>query len=299
MDKLEQINQFISTLFRPGEHTCFAKRAAGTTIFPVDSVPSWVQYFSINPLFAHYDAEDDAELGKGRRADANVTAFRNFLLECDNMSLEEQLVYMEDYKVPWATCVYSGSKSFHFIISLADGYADHKEYEFVAVWIHNILKKIDHKTKNPSRLSRFPNVLRVDSGNEQKLIEIRKPITRKELADWLAQYIDLMPVVQTESAPVELPPGELGYMSKKSRKFLVHGAEKGERNDRVYRVARDLYQQGWTYEMAAPQILERLKDHHDYNEKEYISTIRQAFKRPPKHPPRLSLSIVSSKYNED
>lgn len=285
---LDKIHQFLSVLFRSGEFTCYSKRASGTTIFPVESPPAWVQFFSINPMYGHHDVEGQADPGDGRRADANCTAYRNILIECDTIPLEEQIPYIEGSGVPWSTCVYSGGKSFHFIVSLEQGYETREQYEHAVYWMHSILTKADHSTKNPSRLSRFPEVLRVDKDQYQELMEIRGRTTREQFDGWLARFPDSEPVKYDPTAAGALQQGEVGYMSRRTRKFLMEGAPAGERNASLYLAARDLLQQGWSEELAIPMLLDSLRNTNDFDERKSLGTIAQAFKKPAKHPPRLT-----------
>ena len=293
MADLEQIKKFLSVLFRSGEHTCFAKRAAGTTVFPVEAPPSWVQFFSLNPLQGNHDVENPLS-GVGRRADINCVAHRNILIECDSIPLEDQIPYIELMGVPWSSCVYSGGKSYHFVISLEPGFETIGEYDHAVAWMHTILQQIDHSTKNPSRLSRFPGVIRVDTGKEQKLMELRGRVAKDAFMAWLESYKEFEPVkIDWAAAAGVLPEGHLGYMSRKTQSFLMHGAEPGQINSSLYLAARDMFQQGWSAEAATPMLIEAIRLTPDFDEKKSLGTIAQAFKKPPKHPPRLGVPLVN------
>lgn len=129
------------------------------------------EFFSINPL-------------KESRKDLNVTAFRNFLFEMDTLALEEQQQLLKTNKIPLTSVVYSGSKSYHIIISLENDLSlephklesiqKYKEtWKAIASYIAkewNIdVKLFDESCKNPSRFSRFPGFIR-SNGNEQSQI---------------------------------------------------------------------------------------------------------------------------------
>ncbi|WP_214676866.1 hypothetical protein, partial [Escherichia coli] len=55
---------------------------------------------------------------KGWRRDDQVTAFRTFLIELDDGSLEEQSKYVKEMDMPFTACIFSGNKSLHFAITL-------------------------------------------------------------------------------------------------------------------------------------------------------------------------------------
>jgi hypothetical protein len=160
-------NSFYNLLFRPGELTCFAKSVTDTKLSSALNPRSDANWFSINPLHTS-------------RADANVQKYRNFLIEIDNMPIEQQQDYVLS-RVPVSAIVFSGNKSYHFIISLVDDLPNEAEYRKVAEAIYNAVPGIDKSCKNPSRLSRTPGVLRPDTGLYQDLIYVGKPIVKAEL----------------------------------------------------------------------------------------------------------------------
>jgi hypothetical protein len=285
--KNKQVEDFLSILFRPGEWTCYAKRPNGTSVFPVGEPPGWVQFFSLNPLHAKSDVEKpDAQ--EGRRADANCVAFRNILIECDEMEPSDQLDYVKEFGLPWSTCVYSGGKSYHFVISLEPGFQTREEYDRRVFWIHSIMDVIDHSTKNPSRLSRFPGAIRHDKNVEQKIHELRGRVSNEALDAWLTQFPEAEPVRFVPSGTANVS-GERGFLSRKTRRFLLFGAPHGEQNSALYLAARDMYQQGWDFDNAAVLLLQPLLSDPSFDEKKSVGTIEQAFKKAPRHPPRLAI----------
>lgn len=162
--------KFLNLLFEKGEQTCFANSAKGVRVkkFP------WGGdlFFSINALHPTKDlapTESYHRANKPRRADANVISYRNFLIEIDNMPLPEQVQYVKTL-LPVSTVVYSGGKSYHFIISLKTPCESYSEYMDIAERIAEYVPKLDPSCKNPSRLSRLPGVMRPDTGKAQKLV---------------------------------------------------------------------------------------------------------------------------------
>jgi len=160
--------RFIQTLFNPGEQTCFAATTYDTTVESIIR-PDRV-WFSINPLHPRLDMEGKS--ATGRRADCNVVAFRNFLIEIDTMELNKQLEFVYSRLKP-TTVVYSGGKSYHFIFALEESLQNVEEYRHYANRLHRLFEGVpDSVTKNPSRLSRLPGVIRPDTRREQLLVDI-------------------------------------------------------------------------------------------------------------------------------
>lgn len=180
------LNDFLTTLFDAGEATCFVDNPYGHKVRPVDG--DWATYtdnlfFSINPLHLGKDLGASEEWHSpviGRRADINVTAYRNFLLECDFGSIEEQYTYLNSLEIPYTTLVHSGGKSLHAIVSLEDPVtAD--QYRVIAARLHKLCTKADPSTKNPSRLSRLPFRVRPETGKMQELLYLGSRIKNADL----------------------------------------------------------------------------------------------------------------------
>lgn len=278
---MSDLQTFIETLFRPGEATCFAALKKGTSTFPVDEPPGWVQFFSLNPLHLDFDFDGKAAPGKGRRADVNVTAYRNFLVEIDGMPLGAQTEYIASLEVPWSTCVYSGGKSFHFIISLEEDVGT-AAYAHLAKRILLAVMHADQSTKNPSRLSRFPDVTRKDNGVVQELIEVRPRISRETLETWLERF----PKTKIKEATTEfvasledLEPNQRGLLWPTTYTFLREEAPPGFRNRYLFMAACDFHEQGYPLEEA----LARLAKASSLGLEEFTETVQSAYQRPPKY----------------
>lgn len=156
---------FLGVLFDESEYTCFSPDPFETKLAYVPIEKDI--FFSINPMHTS-------------RADKNVTAFRNILLECDKMPLDQQIAYIQQ-KIPVTSIVYSGGKSYHFIISLVDECSTKKEYDILVRRLHALLPETDPTTKNPSRFSRLPGVVRPDTGKLQELVYLGSRIPRATL----------------------------------------------------------------------------------------------------------------------
>ena len=94
-------------------------------------------------------------------ADANVTAFRFALLECDTLPLEMQWALFAKLPLPIAAILSSGGRSVHAWVKLDA--CDAAEYRAVVPQMFALLAKfgVDRKNGNPSRLSRLPGSTRV------------------------------------------------------------------------------------------------------------------------------------------
>jgi len=142
------------------------------------------EFFIINPL-------------SGGRKDENVTKYRNFLFEIDGSSLKDQLVLVEKkIALPYSTLVFSGNKSFHWIVSLETPLVEKRSYDFVFQWILNIIGTADPQTKNPSRLSRYPEVVRKDTDKMQRLVYVHGRINNDTLMAWLEKFPEHTPILK-------------------------------------------------------------------------------------------------------
>ncbi len=166
---MSDAEQLLSTLFEPGELVCSSPSPFGTEVKRIADPTDL--FFSINPL--HTD-----------RRDSNVTCFRNVLIELDQMPLELQNNYVNQ-RLPTTTMVFSGKKSFHFIISLATPCLDEISYRALVDRIYAAVPGCDLSCKNPSRFSRLPGRLRPDTGVTQKLYRLGPRINNDYLESFL------------------------------------------------------------------------------------------------------------------
>lgn len=198
------LNDFLSLLFDKEDWTCFTASPNGTAVFYEPSPTDL--FFSINPLHSDVDLNPTLPYHKpsrARRADHNVTKYRNFLIELDSMPLEEQVDYVTS-KLPVTSIVYSGGKSYHFIISLTSPIPSKAEYDLTFKRIQKLLPKIDKACKNPSRLSRLPFSIRPDTANEQRLVALYDRI------DWLTLN-PLLPIIEEKKRE---------YSNEKSKSYI-------------------------------------------------------------------------------
>ncbi len=276
---MDSSDAFFSVLFDAGEHTCFGHSAKDTKVFDVEKKSSAFQFFSINPL----DGESDRCASEAyhfpqrpRRADGNVIKFRNFLIEIDDptMSVQEQLDYIAKLKMPFSTAVYSGGKSVHFIISLAESLDDRNDYDQLAKRIFRAVPKADKCCKNPSRFSRMPEHYRSEKGRSQTLLKVESRIPLQKLEHWLSER-GIGMVEQKKVLSLELQAGQLTTLRPSTRTFLMAGADDGVWNDSLFKAACDCFSNNFTFEEFA-EMAENITGHLDSND---LATIRSALRR--------------------
>ena len=168
--------------------------------------------------------------GTGRK-DANITAYRYALVECDNMELGKQQAIIKQLELPCAALVCSGGKSVHAIVKVdAPDYAEYRkrvDYLYAACQKNGLT--IDQQNRNPSRLSRMPGIPRGDK--RQVLLEtnIGKSCW-DEWRDWLEAETDELPDTENlaadwESLPPLADPLIFGVL-RKGHKMLLAGPSK-------------------------------------------------------------------------
>jgi hypothetical protein len=185
--KIEEQKKHLDLLFRPNDRIflCGSLKEAGgyshPTCAPLSNLqiePEHLQ-FCIQPLT--YENKNNKG-AKSIRASINISNYRNFLFESDIISVEDQLNNLEAIVnvLPIRAVTYSGGKSLHYIISVADelicgkpgsqaandlykaywkGLAN--ELEATISQLTNTSSKIlDQSTKDPIKLSRLAGAFR-------------------------------------------------------------------------------------------------------------------------------------------
>lgn len=180
----QQARSWLRSLFEDGDVVCLCvdpSSAAGSIFVPLRTLLD-----TSDPTLG--DAMLDAEevggglyacvnpVGGGRRADANVTAHRNVLVECDELGADEQLericalLFSAEPRGPRCAAVtWSGNKSWHAVVRAnrdgADAYARFASRLYSYCERHGL--PVDRHCGNPSRLTRVAGAWR--GGAEQTL----------------------------------------------------------------------------------------------------------------------------------
>ncbi len=271
------MEEFYKCLFDEGEHTCFAASINDTKVFPLDKdVPGLAKFFCINPLNPAHDLAPVAPWHGPdipRRADINCVSFRNFLIEGDFLPISEQINFIKDIKLPYSTAVFSGNKSVHFIVSLEQSEPSKDRYSFVSTALLkkiNAIKRgsVDASTKNPSRLSRVPGIIR-ENGALQELLEVRTRIPNQQLYDWigLSDIKEPSKFKKQEKGPWR------GVLSSRATSILMFGSKPGQRNNDCFLVACELARAGYDIGEAYEKISRVI----DLTQRELETTINQAY----------------------
>jgi hypothetical protein len=190
------LDNFYNLLFDEEDHICFGERINSTGVshhkFPYGRTRRW---FTINALDSKEDrnpTESYHRKDRPRRADCNVVKFRNIMIEMDSCSIPEQKVYIKQSGLLYSTCVYSGGKSLHFVISLETPLQSEEEYRCWWKAIYKIMGDLgaglDKSTVNPSSFSRCPNAYREDKDQTQHLLKINARIKNEDMMDWFESH---------------------------------------------------------------------------------------------------------------
>jgi hypothetical protein len=174
----DQATRQLGVLFDEADIVAFKhKLDAWPTYEPSEQTP----FFCVNALKA-----------PGKLVTENIASYRNILVEMDVGGIEAQWDKVEAARLPWSSCVYSGGKSLHFIVSLKGrGIASAEDYSTLVREICYGLGA-DISAANPNRLSRLAGAVR-DNGVVQELIEVRERVDLADLVKW-----------RNEGAPTEL-----------------------------------------------------------------------------------------------
>lgn len=117
-------------------------------------------------------------------ADANVTAFRFALIECDAIPLELQMPLLAKLPLPIAAILGSGGRSLHAWVRIDAANMD--EFRRDVARMLALLAKlgVDTANKNPARLSRLPGVVRqigADGDGRQRLFYLNPQPKQKAI----------------------------------------------------------------------------------------------------------------------
>lgn len=250
--------EFLHCLFEPNENTCFSQTPKGTAVLPLTAGNNAHAFFSINSLMIDKDNQPTESWHLetyGRRADCNVISFRNILIEMDNFALDKQDQYITEIGVPYSTAVYSGGKSIHYIISLETPVQNIKAYRRLVSRIYKAIGEdyVDIANKNPSRLSRFPGHIRIDSTKEQKLLTIKGRVPNSVLEEWLLSR-GVEDTVWEEVSMFNRSKSP-HFLSNATKLFLEAGAPEGRWNLTLFKSAADFCRTGYSLDEAREAFL--------------------------------------------
>lgn len=249
-DPVNQLIQYLETLFEPGENVGFVTkswqnekgkyvpqnkgnwdRTAGQLIEALSKCNG-----DIGSVIGDYDPEGGAWIrfnpldGNGVRNE-NVSDFRYALVESDGMEIEKQNAIIRELELPIACLVHSGGKSLHAIVKIDA--ADYSEYRKRVDYLYDVCQKngikVDTQNRNPSRLSRIPGIIR----GEKKQFLVDTNIGKEswnEWYEWIESVNDDLPEPESlesvwDDMP-ELSPCLIDGLLRMGHKMLIAGPSK-------------------------------------------------------------------------
>ena len=295
-DKSPNVIKFFKLLFDKSTlSTCFAQQPKGTSISKIKDAFKYPfpEFISINEINGTEDTNPTMSYhatDKPRRSDKNVVCFRNILIECDNMPLQDQLNKVKELDMPYSTCVFSGGKSYHYIISLETPLENKSQYNKLVLLLYKTLQNqglpVDKQNKNPSRLSRCPTAFRESKKAYQDIIDIKERVSLKTLSDFINKYekIDLETYIKedVENKSIKVTRGDqtfycdmpVGILNTYTNFYLRFGSEEGTRNRNCFLAAIDYAKNEYLIEECIEAILKCPCDLPDI---EKIQSIRSAY----------------------
>lgn len=281
MDETGQ--RLLSLMFRPGERVCVSHNKYGYHSIPLENA------FLDKVTLESRDSERFSEkVSSDRlvlvslnpnnkwREDESCTAFRNILVEMDTGPLKQQLEYIKTKGLPYSASVFSGNKSIHFLISLDEDFKDEDEYRMFSQWILRAIPLADQKTFNPSRSIRIPGAYR-EPGKKQRLVELKGPVKKIDLVNWLNKHMDARPKSETVREKSE----DFAYEHLRPwvRKRLINGLDKRKgRSNQWYAIAYEFALSGYSEDDTLRLLGGFFMPDRDFKEKEWKTTVLSAFK---------------------
>lgn len=227
-----------------------------------------LQFVCINPI-------------SGARTDDNVTAYRSFLLEFDTMSLEDQQKLIDNSELPWSARVFSGNKSYHYIITL-DKDLPKEVWTFYYKWLLNIFPQADQSCKNPSRASRFGGNVRKDTGKTMNMI-VKQRVSQDELDAFLSKSPDAKPSARKKREEKvnldDLPPGFIPPVLKTLKLGYYHPAFQTGRNQGWFVTACQLAKYGYDEDQCFRALSPFFEEESDFTIDEFENCIKSAVKK--------------------
>ena len=195
LTQAQQARRWLMALFEPTDVVCLAwdmtagyrgghggelYAYAGQLVDPGDPLLRRVLASSANGLWAVVNPLD----GTGRRRGENVAAYRNLLIECDELDPDAQmericalLTNRGDSGLPNAkTITWSGGKSWHAVVRIGNA-RNAADYAAAKGWAYRYCVRnglpVDEKCGNPTRFTRVAGAMRGDV--MQRLVYSRRP----------------------------------------------------------------------------------------------------------------------------
>lgn len=284
----QNIRDFLNLFFNQGENVCVSHNGFGyRSVEQKDLEAGLIEQVSPNEKIRPETITDnDITLISmnpvdGWRRDENVTAYRTFMVEMDDGTLEEQLKYVNESGLPYSYCCFSGNKSLHFGIVLDEDLPSYELWVDVAEWILNIMDKADPMTKNPTRSIRFPDTLRKDGKKKvQQLVHMGERISHNKLAKFLNKFPEKNP---SEIRKTQRPKS-IGMTINGIPKWVVDKLENGideskGRNNEWFSIAMELAKAGYDDNQMIDYCEGFFEPERDFSLREWKDILSHAYKR--------------------
>ena len=280
----ETSKSFLKLFFNEGETVCVSDCQGGYHSIEQDLSSITL----VSPKEEKSDrkiTEDDVNLVainpvNGWRRDSYVTAYRSFLIEIDEGSLEEQSNYIEELGLPYSICVYSGNKSLHYGIVLSEDLPSKEYWRTINQWLLNVIEKADQQTKNPTRSIRFPGNIRKDGKKlEQKLVKINKRIDLATLLSWLEKFPDKKPrkpKKNLKKRPID------GNFIRKIPFWVKDSLEEGvsvERNNTWFKLTCAMAKEGFKLSEIVDIFDDYFIEEEDFLRREFETSLKSAYSK--------------------
>jgi hypothetical protein len=273
---------FLNLFFDKGETICVSDCQGGYHSIPQEQLEGDITL--ISPIYEKEDriiTEYNIKLVainpiEGWRRDGNVTSYRTFMIECDDMSIAQQWDYVNRMEFPYSYACYSGGKSIHFAVVLDHVIPSEDMYRYTYEWILNIMTQADQKTKNPSRSVRFPGNLR--DGKEQKLMRLNKRTKLDDLSKWLNRYKELKPK-QLINKPKNLMAPNIDGVKPWASKALLEGVHnmEGSRNQMWMSIACEFALNGYDLSDTIEYLGNFFNEQTDFRKREWLTAVKSGW----------------------
>lgn len=251
------MKEYLEMLFDSGEYGCVASslKNVSTSLIEGHIFRPAEQWIVANPLRPHTT-----------RCIANITSFRNFVIEIDNRSLDDQEYYITAMGLPWTTCTFSGSKSYHYVVCLTHNIGSQKYRE----WARKIGHIIDCDTSclQPANFTRLPGAIR-DNGAEQTLVDIRDRHYPDDFELWINKHYKHK--TKLDNDVIKFP--QNAKLSNWARKILKEGIRRGgkPRHIKLLQITLDLHKAGLNKDLSFDLLK---KCYLDYNGDKTIDEVQ-------------------------
>lgn len=285
----DKTKKFLEILFNKNEEICVSPNQYSTHSVKLDSLNNTI----INTKGKKNDKEVDISFQtekiqliainpiSGFRNDANVNSYRNFLIEMDTGSLEEQMNYVNSLNMPISACIFSGNKSLHFIISLQKDLLNKDAYSYAYKWILNILDKADKQVCTPSRGVRYPGNFRKETNKRQDAILLNDRVDNTIFYSWLQSHQDKKPaprIVRDVNPPTE--PSFEALSDKIKNQLVDNKIDFSEgRNTTWFKIALEFAKSGFSEENTTDILSRYYSEENDFKNREWLTCIKSAFRR--------------------